>query len=84
MYGATGVPGQHYHRQANFRPCLPGLSKVAASTCSIRRSRCQQTTGRVVAWRHMTAEALAACAPAVVFHQVGEIVVHLTGNSAHP
>ncbi len=37
-----------------------------------------------VAWGYTTAEALRACAPAMVFHHVEDIIVHLTGTSAEP
>ncbi len=37
-----------------------------------------------VAWGYTTVEALTACAPAVVFRQVEDIVAHLAGNSAEP
>ncbi len=37
-----------------------------------------------VAWGYTTVEALRACAPVEVFHQVEAIVVHLAGTSAEP
>ena len=37
-----------------------------------------------VAWGYTTIEALAACAPAVVFHHIEDIVAHLVGNRAEP
>ncbi len=37
-----------------------------------------------VAWGYTTVEALQACAPAAVFHQVEDIVVQLAGNDVEP
>jgi phosphoglycolate phosphatase len=37
-----------------------------------------------VAWGYTTVEALTACAPAEVFHQIEDIVGHLAGLSADP
>lgn len=78
-----------FGKQAHFRRVLKwsGVRSVDALCIGdeIRDYEAASAVGMpfgAVAWGYTTAEALTACAPAAVFHQIGDIVVHLVGNNA--
>jgi phosphoglycolate phosphatase len=80
-----------FGKQAHFRRVLKRSGvQPADSLCigdEIRDYEAASAVGMpfgAVSWGYTTVAALQACAPAVVFHQVGEIVVHLAGNNADP
>ena len=78
-----------FGKQAHFRRVLKQSDvRPAEALCigdEIRDYEAASAVGMpfgAVAWGYTTAEALIACAPSKVFHQVEEIVVHLTKNEA--
>jgi phosphoglycolate phosphatase len=80
-----------FGKQAHFRRILKrsGVPSAAALCIGdeVRDYEAASAVGMpfgAVAWGYTTAEALTACAPAAVFHQIEEIVAHLVGTSAEP
>jgi phosphoglycolate phosphatase len=80
-----------FGKQAHFRRVLKRSGvRPANALCigdEIRDYEAATAVGMpfgAVAWGYTTIEALTACAPAAVFHQVEEIVGHLTRNSEEP
>ncbi len=80
-YGAvpSGICGRTHHaarRAAHHVSAMRPGDDEAASAVGMSFG--------AVAWGYTTFEALQACAPTVVFHEVEDIVVHLARNRAAP
>jgi phosphoglycolate phosphatase len=80
-----------FGKQAHFRRVLTRSGvRPAHALCigdEIRDYEAASAVGMpfgAVAWGYTTVEALTACAPAEVFHQIEDIVGHLAGLSADP
>ena len=80
-----------FGKQAHFRRVLKRSGvRPANALCigdQIRDDEAASAVGMpfgAVAWGDTTVDALQACAPAAVFHEVEELVVYLAGDSAEP
>ncbi len=80
-----------FGKQAHFRRVLKrsGVRPADALCIGDEIRDCEAATAvgmpfGAVAWGYTTIAALAACAPAEVFHQIEDIIVRLAGNEAEP
>jgi phosphoglycolate phosphatase len=80
-----------FGKQAHFRRALKRSGvRPADALCIGDESRDYEAATAVgmpfgaVVWSYTKIEALTACAPVAVFHQIEDIVVHLAENSAEP